>query len=233
MNQASVKSNLGDLNRTMVDYHLLSGNSMPETLTKQGAKLVREISFQLRYISRPKGAIRSEIMQRLRAGRFIKIRKSVVDSVTAKWTDKAKRKQARAEDQYWGETRGRDNWKWTLQQQLVKREIGVRESGKGVLGFSSRYSQKLESGLKVLSRYGPELSNIGLEVLPYKGKLVLFWPGKGRIAENVAKGIGDPHPFKAVADAISIVRQDILTYVERKRLEIAKSVVKSVVKQST
>ena len=225
-----VRTNLGDLNRAVLDYHLLSGKSLEESLKKQGAKLVKEISFQLRYISRPKGQIRSEIIQRLRSGKGIKIRQSVRDSVTAKWTDKLKRRQARAEDKHWGESRGQDNWKWTLQQQLVKREIGVRESGKGVLGFSSRYTGALESGRKVQSKYGPELSNIGLEVLPQRGELVLFWPGRGRISENVAKGIGDPYPFKAVNDALEVTKKDILDYVTRKRLEIAKTVVASLVK---
>lgn len=231
MTSAKIISNLADLNDVVRQYKELSGMSDRDVLAKQGGKLGREIFFQLLHTAKPKGSIREEILQRLRSGRMIKIRPEAVRQATAKWKDKLQRRQARFEDQFWGETgRGMNNWKWALQSRIVAREIAIRESGKRFLGISVRYPITLDTAGKVFSKHGPILSRSGIKVNQNGGESFFHWTGETRPSSEIAEGLTHPKPERAVLDGIESARIDILTYVVRKQKELGKAVLQKMTK---
>lgn len=228
----NARHNIADLTQAMRTYRALSKMSTEDVLRKQGGKLVREISFQLRYISPPKGSVVVEGLSRLRMGKGIKIRPAIRSRVVAQWEDKLKRKQARFEDKFWGEAAsGQNNWKWLLQQKLVQAELNMRERGRGVMGISAKYPQTLTDQGKSISRYGHLLSEVGVRVLHDKGFARLSWPGINEQSKKLVEGLGRRRPSKAVADAIHIVTEDILVYTRGKQKEMVAGWAKSITRK--
>lgn len=226
----TVRHNIGDLSRVLPLYAQLSGKTDRETLEKQGGKLIREVYFQLRDIRPAKGSIRTELTARLAGGRGIKVRPSVREKVTAKWTDRLKAKQLKAEDQFWGESLGNLNWKFLLQQKMIQAEIGLRESGRGILSISSRYSSTLKGGEKSISRYGQLLSQFDINLSNRSKTAKLLWSGVSHQSKEVVGGLQRPRGKAAIQDAVANVYDDIMVYVRRKQKEIATRAVKAMLK---
>lgn len=217
----TVKDNIADLNKVVRDYQALSGLSSKDILTKQGGKLGREMYYQLRATAPNKGSIRSLVISRLRAGEPVRIRERVQREVTAKFKARFQQKQDRWEDKFWGESAsGQNNWKWMLRQKMVQTEIGLRESGRGVLGFSTRYPTTLLMANKVLSKYKFLLSEANVRLTQEGGSASFEWSGQKQASESVAEGIGRPRAQAAIVQAIRATKADILVYVRRKQREI-------------
>lgn len=227
----TIRHNIADdLNSVLVDYRRLSGKSDEETLSKQGGKLGFEIRQRLRALAPNKGAIREQLLGRLRDGKGIQIRDSVRESVTEKFGGRFKKAQAKSEDQFWGESPGRLNWKYRLQQEMVRREIAVRESGRGVLGVSILYPKVLPGDMTAVSRYGQLFSKFGIHIDPHSKYAIFLWPGISHQSAEVVKGLNKPRAETAIEEAMTAVRDDIAIYVADKQQKLAANAVKAMVK---
>lgn len=227
----SAQTNIvNDLNSVIRLYQQMSGQSSQDVLRKQGGKLGRQMYFNLRRIIPEKGSIRETALARLKAGKGINIRKSVDESVTAKYADQFKRGQAREEDKFWGESaRGHMNWKFRLQQKKIQREIGLRESGRGIMSLSIRYPFVLSHDVKSISKYNQLLSKVGIVVNAQNQYAQFIWPGISAQSKDVVEGLRRSRVNKEVRAAIITTTEDILVYTRRKQAEIAVKAVKAMV----
>lgn len=225
----TVRDNIADLSKVVGEYQVLRGLSSKDVLTKQGGKLGREMYFSLRATAPTKGSVRALILARLKEGKGIRIRESVQRAVTAKFKARLQKKQEKFEDKFWGESAsGQHNWKWLLRQRMVQAEIGLRESGRGVLGYSTRYPTTLLMAGKVLSKYKFLLSEANVRLKQDGGSASFEWSGQKQSATAVAEGIGRPRAQAAIVQAIRATKQDILLYVRRKQHEVLFGAVRKV-----
>lgn len=221
---------INDLNSVVRLYQQLSGLSSEDVLRKQGGKLGRQVYFNLRRIIPAKGSIRAEAIARLKAGKGINIRKSVDESVTAKFAEPFKRGQAREEDKFWGESaRGHMNWKFRLRQKKVQKELSLRESGRGVMSVSIRYPFVLAHDVKSVSKYNQLLSKVGIVVNAQSQYAQFLWPGISAQSKEVVEGLRRERVNREVRAAIFTTKDDILVYTRRKQAEIATKAVKAMV----
>lgn len=224
-----IKDNMGDLNSVVREYQMLSGLSSKDVLTKQGGKLGREMYYGLRATMPEKGSIRSLVLSRLRTGQPVRIRERVQRAVTEKWKDKLQQLQERSKNTYWGdEVLGQHNWKWLVRQKMVQAEIGLRESGRGVLGYSTRYPTTLLMANKVLSKFKWLLSEANVRLSQDGGKAAFEWSGQKAASASVAEGIGRPRAQAAIVQAIRATKADILNYIRRKQREVFTGAIKKV-----
>lgn len=206
-----------DLNAILPEYKALSGLTDLDVLQKQGGKLGFAIYKELRNTVPVKGSIREALLARLHAGRGIHIRDSVRQSVGSKYASKTKSGRSR-------------RFKLNVQQELVRREIAVRESGRGVLGISIYYPKVLKDEGKAISRYGQVLSQVGIVIDPENKYAQFLWPGISAESQSVAGGINRPVGQRAVDRGAASVLADIEIYTERKKAEALAQTVKGMVK---
>lgn len=212
--QAKIQHNIGELNDVIRRYRGFSKLSDSDILTKQGGKLGRALHYQLLNVRPAKGAVRAQVLARLKAGQRVKVRDEVVETVKRRWEDKFKAAQARFEDRFWGDSDPQHNWKWKLRQKMVQLEIARREQGRGVLGFSAHYPIVLGNSHKVRSKFGPLLSQAGVRLNEKGGGEAMFhWPGETGPSQKVAESFDRPVPGKALLAAIQETKADILKYV--------------------
>lgn len=215
-----ISTNIANLNNSLRDYQTLSGQAAEDVLSKQGGKLGYNIYTALRQIKQNKGSIRSQILSRLASGRMIRIRQSVRDSVAAKRA-KPNKKTGKVQKTF----------KLTYQQELVRREIAVRESGRGVLSVSIFYPRVLQDKQMAISRYGQLFSQIGIKT-DTENKFARFtWPGISTQSARVIKGLHGAKAEAAINDAIQTTTSDIMVYVRRKQQELALRMVRKLIKQ--
>lgn len=232
----NVSHNIANLNNALVEYQRLSGLTTVDVLRKQGAKLAREIHYNLRALAPNRSALKSGLLGRLRAGQGIKVRESIRKAVTAKWAPKFQKAQVRAEKrqdkEFWGETLpGRLNWKFRLQQKIVQAEIGMRVRGVGILGLTTKYPMDAAAQQKAISKYGYLLSDLGIKVNRDSGYSRLTWPGGLEPSKRIVEGLVRPRPLAAIRQAVDAVRKDIMVYVQRKQKELMTKAVRQLVKK--
>lgn len=215
-----ISTNIAPLNNAARDYQILSGMTAEDVLSKQGGKLGTNIYNALRAIKRNKGDIRSQVLARLASGRMIKIRQSVRDSVAAKRA-KPNKKTGKVQKTF----------KLSYQQELVRREIAVRESGRGVLSVSIRYPKVVQDKQTAISRYGQLFSNVGIKTDTENKYARFTWTGISTQSERVIKGLHGAKGVAAVNDAIQTTTSDIVIYTQRKQAELALRTVRNLIKQ--
>lgn len=222
----SIQHNIADLNSALAAYRQLSGKTDQEILSKQGGKLAREIKFALFDTAKPaKGIIRAELMDRLRSGRVVKVRPSIVDWAKAltKTTYNISKKKA-------VET-GRKRVALTWWQRAIQREIGIRESGRKFLGVTSRYPSTLEHGQKSISKLGTILSEAGVKLNQTGGAASITWSGLSKQSKQAVEAFGRPIPKAAVKKAIHETTEDILNYVRPRQHRLVVQAVRQMIKQ--
>jgi hypothetical protein len=222
-----VTTNLADLNKSLALYQTLSGLSSQDVLAKQGGKFARNLAVALRHRMMSKGGIREEALAVLKSGRMIRVRDKVRDQVDAKWSKTWAKKTAKHEKSYWGDPL---NEGFNRQQELVRREIAVRESGRGFLSVSSRYPISVSQGMKAISRYSQALSDVGMKLGGDEQHVRFSWSGLSRQGKGAARGLTAPKGIEAINEAINELREDIGLYTARKQMALMKGVMKSVVK---
>lgn len=216
-----IRVEIGALNTAINRYQQLSGLTMPETLQKQGGKFLFLLASMLRKISPAKGAIRADRLAALKRGEGIKIRKSVISKVMAKYgarSDIATRSIQLGKKG--ASTISSSGKKLNLQALLARTEINTRESGRGFVSVSARYPQRLKEGQQqAVSRYGPALSQAGLQSVPGVSSLMLTWGKGGRLSTNAAEALSRPKAESILLAALEATTADIIAYVERKTAE--------------
>lgn len=216
----NVSHNIGDLNQALALYQTFSRKSAEDVIQKQAGKLAFNIKQAMRGIVRPKGSIRSELLARLSAGKGISIRPAVKEAV------KAKRESRKLTPS--GKVR---RFKLNLRQEMVRREIAVRESGRGVLSVSSRYPSVIRQTSVATGKGKQVLSAVGVKTGQEGGFARFVWGESGTTSERLAAAMGGGKPRTALNQALIATRDDIMKYVREKQAKLAAQTVKSLVRQ--
>jgi hypothetical protein len=199
-----IEYNLEGLRAACIEYGKYSQKSEAEVVAKQSGKLAWNIYRALKALAPQRGAVRAERLAALAAGEGIKIRKSVLASVEQKYGDKG--------------ARGLNT-----HALAVKKELSLRESGRGFLGFSTprpaRSAPEIESSVRsIISRYGFELSDFVLNVAESAEKKVanLHWNGSKGDYTAATEGLSQPRQQEVIAQAVAATTKDTVEYILRK-----------------
>jgi hypothetical protein len=210
----TVQTNLERFQQALNDYIRLSRKTPEYCLRKQTAKLMWNIKSRLREIMPPKGSIRESILTRLRSGDsmprrkgarpFIKIRPSAI-----KWVDSQ------------GYVKNR-------QQELVRREIAIRESARGFLSVSARYNKaqfNIGNRWNAYNRQDRELSVAELQTPLYDTSMIIEWSRRiDELSEHAAEGLVAEKGQQQINKGIDETIDDINIYLLRKINEVLKQV---------
>jgi hypothetical protein len=221
----NVSHNIADLSKVLPLYQQLSNKSAFGVLQKVGGNLGRFLYRELRSIRPPKGSIRANALAILAGGGMIKVRPSIRESVRA--SSKAPRFNVSRRE---AKLQGVDRRRLTRSQEMVRREIAIRESGRGVLARSVSYPLIVADQMKALSRYGTAFSEVNLNISGDLKYVRFAWPGTNTQSQRVLKGIESSKGQAALNRAIRATRDDMMVYVQRKQAELVRKVVKAMVK---
>lgn len=211
-------SNIADLSSILPLYQRLSKKSAEEVLSRSIGKLARNLKAELRKIAPEKGRIRSSILALLATGHGIKIRPEVREQIAAKFASGKKTSKSIA------------GHRLNMQQEMIRREIAVRESGRGVTSVSVRYPTLIQNEQKAVSRFGQLMSAAHLQTGGEKKSADVTWPGLSKASKRVISGLHGPRGEQAMAQAISESKADTLKYVERKAKELVTKTVRAMKK---
>jgi hypothetical protein len=224
----SIQDNLTSLNTVLGQYQKLSGLSAKDVLSKQGGKLAWNMFNRLKAIMPAKKRPTADVMASIAAKRGVRIRPETREQVNrANFLRSAgliKRKEKLVK--YASAKRT-----ITFGQQLVKREIGRRESGRGFLAISARYPRKLGVEHAATTKQGYRLSESSMLLGENTQRLNITWLGSGgNLAKSAAEGVAKPKGVQAINAAIDETRKDILDYVQRKQMETVTNAFRVIVK---
>lgn len=220
--KATVTVEAARLNAAIVEKQKLRGQTMLETVQREGGKLAFELFKALRSIAPAAGRIRAEQMSRFNAGGGIRISEWVKNRILTKFnvrTSITSRKQVGIVKSLKKQTRvifGEGLW-----QSMVEMELNSRESGRGFLAQSARYPQTITGATLAKSRFGGIISAAGLTASTDGATLTFGWdPATGPQGRGAAEGMSrEPKAQQAIAKALAATTADIQQYLDRKNDE--------------
>lgn len=219
----SVEARVEELNAALVRYAELSRREPEDIVLKQGAKLAFALSGRLRLLAPKKGAVRAERLAALESGGGIAVRESVRRAIWRKHgvTGRVSDRRLVIGDKMRGSIK-RSGKRVNIQALAVQRELSVRESGRGYLGFAARFLGigkvlKLGKSERYLDRVRRTMSTAGLSIARDDATLRLRF-----VKDDIAGALGGEKQKAAIAGAIAEVRADIQQYVDRKMAENAR-----------
>lgn len=216
----TIRHNLAQLNDTLVAYQRASNKTWPEVLAKQGGKLGYSLSRNLRGLAPARGEVRAEMLDRLRDGEGVRVRPSVMAEVLAK-----RKARTRLSDRavVFGAGEGKSSTatksggRLNLTAMAVSREIAMRESARGFLGWSARYPRTLKKSDKAYSRYRRVLSSANIRVESDEKSVRFAWPGDNPQSAGAVQGLNRDQSRAAIASSLEEVRSDTQIYIDRKQ----------------
>ena len=229
-----VTYDLDRLSEAMRKYGKLSGKTEAEVVEKQSGKLAWNIYQGLRTIMPAKGSIRAERLASLKAGGGIYVRQSVYDEVASQYGVTVEGKFRKRGNHVIGDIYEPDTFTGTrrglnVQALAVKKEIGLRESGRGFSawstprpgqGYANVAAMESSSEVATLSRYGYTLSLFHIETAPnLEHKYAELRWVDNQAGTGGAAVMSKPKQMAILDKAIQETVADIMVYVERKQRE--------------
>jgi hypothetical protein len=222
------QSNLDAFNRALGDYVHLSRLSTQEAVKKQGAKFAFDLSTRLQAFAPGKGAIRAERLAALRSGQGLRISdaarkrvystKGIVQDIKTKKFGFTRGKKVSG-------TRRLGGKRLNIQALLVKAEIGLRESGRGFLSYSSKVRSLIQKFAikddvdyyqQHLDRYSRFLTSVGFRTDADKANMTFGWGGN-KSSDKVAKALSKPRQQRAIASSLDAIRADMMAYIVQRQ----------------
>lgn len=191
----TIQDNLDQLNAALGEYMRHTKLNLDDALIKQGTKIAFAISQRMAMEKPGKGSIRAERLAALKAGEGVRVRESIRTGKTPK--------------------RGKS--RLNRQALLVKKELGLRERGRGFLSYATRLNaSKLRSTkhVKKVGRYNQRLAEAGLQIVPDGGSIKVVY---GSARSEIGGTLNRPKYQRHINDALAEVTDDILQYVDRKQ----------------
>ena len=227
------ESNLAEFNATLAEYARLSSKGAAEAVARKGADFGWRLSRKLLTLAPKKGQVRAERLAALQAGGGVRVRQAALDYATKKTTSTATNIRTRKASNYREKTKsGRvKTGARTFWELAVTRELTLRESGRGFSALSARYkslSQQLaadrfgEQRKQILDRYNRFLSAVGFKRASNDTSLTFRWGGNKSSGE-LAVSLQKPRQQRAIADALTEARADMLVYIARKQAQAAQA----------
>lgn len=209
-----ITHNLEELRRGLVLYQRASGKTFEEVLVKKSGQLGYSLRQEFRGLMPKKGSVRSERLDALAHGEGVHVRQSVYDRI-AKQYGAMPLAQGKMAWRSRGKAVSTNRAGMNLQALAVKRELNLRESGRGFMGQSSRFafSAKLTDD-KSVSKYGAWLAKVGLRQVGSGPEVTFVWGGLSSMSDDAVKAIGRARGQAAVARAIANVTADMIPYLQ-------------------
>ena len=210
MNPA-VTTNLAQLEKALGLYQVATGLSFEEVLAKKATDLSFRLRNAWRALMPAKGKVRAERLAGLSQGVGVHVRPSAM--ILAKAA--ASRYRAAGPKSFWV-----DGKKLNIQAIAVRREIGLRESGRGFVGQAARFSPDPDQAAKAeaRSRVGPQLAEADLiraRQRPEGAQVTMTWGPYSELSQHATAGILKPRGEAAAAEAVEATMRDIVPYLER------------------
>jgi hypothetical protein len=215
-----------NLNAVTSEYQRLTGLSDFDVLTKQGGKLAYNVKRRLRATAPAKGAIREEVLARVRGGRGVKIRAAAYSDAAVAAAKALFKEQKRLR------TRRPGAKQFNYGQQLIRREIGFREKGRRALSISISYPRTLPVADQSRSRYGDVLSAARVTTAAADKKAQVTWQTSSPRAKSIEAGVRRPRGQMAIRSAVRETHDDIVVYTTRKKREAVEKAIKKAVGRS-
>jgi hypothetical protein len=161
-------------------------------------------------------------MAALKSGGGVFVRQSVKKEVAAKYklAQSLKTRRTQIATGKKGKHRGsvvRKGKRLNIRALMVQRELALRESGRGFLGYTSRFTRfgriAESKHLEHFSRYKRLLTKAGLSISQDKQTLAFNFQPKP------SEGLSTSAAQSAISEAIREVESDINVYLQRKELE--------------
>jgi hypothetical protein len=190
----TIEDNLDQLNAALGEYMRHTKLNLDDALIKQGTKIAFAISQRMAMEKPGKGSIRAERLAALKAGEGVRVRESLRTGKTPKAKSRLNR-----------------------QARLVKKELALRERGRGFLSYATRLNAgKLRSAkhVKKVGRYNQRLAEAGLQIVPDGGSIKVVY---GSARSEIGGTLNRPKYRRHINDALAEVTDDILLYVDRKQ----------------
>jgi hypothetical protein len=189
--------NLERLNRELSEYMKYTKQTVAEAIAKQGTKLSFALAKRLKKEAPGKGVVRSERLAALKSGGGIAIRESVRNKIT------------------------KGNRSLNRQALRVRRELNLREQGKGFMAYGVRVNTRSlarGSGGRVhkVGRARQLLATAGLRFNPDSARVEFEY---GSVKSELGTTLGKPRFRKHINAALGEVADDIRVYLDRKLSE--------------
>ncbi|TXH52218.1 MAG: hypothetical protein E6Q97_16595 [Desulfurellales bacterium] len=219
IDRAAINTDLIALNSSIVQYVALSRLTPSEALARKSADLATAMSRRLRGLAPAKGAVRRERLSALKSGRGLRIRDAVRTRVMAKYGAAVDIRTRRGVyNRSLPKARGK---RLSLQALMVKAELGLRESGRGFLGFSGRFkgirSISSARSLRYSDKFRRFLTDAGLTESG-DGATLTLWEN---VAPAALAGLSKAKAQAAIQQSLREVNADMRVYIDRKLAENA------------
>lgn len=225
------QTNLEEFNETLEAYVRHSRRSAAEVIARKGADLGFRLWRKLRELAPDKGAIRTERLAVLASGGGIRVRpaaRAYAKKKTISTGTNIKTRQAAIffEVGRTGKVKSKALSFWQL---AVQREIAIRESGRGYLGYSAHF-KSMASQLKasrfdqnadqmIRDRYTRFISAAGFRPSPDGAALTFKWGGNNEASNGLARAMQKPKARTKIGEALAEARADMMVYITRKMAE--------------
>lgn len=240
----NLNAEMAKLGAAMRSYVDASGKALDEVLPKKANDLAWALWKRLRAIAPEKGSIRTRGEQLLKAGRGVRVRRSIRDRADArfvqyddlaqaissgakltarqfnralKWgarTNARTRKVTFTNKLTGGKSHRRLNW-WEL---AVALELSARESARGFLSLTPpRRIDRLRPGQRVVTKGRYQNLLASASSATGERKVTFTWGDlSGPTSAKAAKGMAGPKAQGAMMQALRDVTADLQQYIERK-----------------
>lgn len=210
---------LDRFNEALRGYQQVTQKTMRDVVVKQGTKLAYALSRRLKAIQPERGSIRAERVSALRAGRGIKIRPGIRESIYRKYHVAEDIYNRRAKIVRRNRTVGsilKRGRRMNLPALMAEREINLRERGIGYTAYAARVKNIAALGAGLSStqhkgRYLQILADAELETAPGQSSLTLTWGAESESGEALSTMDAE----LAIGEALEEVTADINIYVEQ------------------
>lgn len=233
----TVEHNLNAFNARLAQYQAVSGKTSQEVLLKQGNKLGYELAYRLRALAPAKGSVREERLAALARGGGLRLRQSIRESAApglngaySRLSDrKMVTKNSKGKERVIKWALGEDGKLLSWYQLAIRKELALRESGRGYTGLAGRLrTDNLASGgtNTLKGRYSQELAKVGLSGPADAATLTFTWGGFAQNSE-LGDSLKQPRARQALAEALAAVTKDMGVYLAKRHVEKLKETLKA------
>lgn len=224
----SFQTNLEEFNEALEAYGRHARLTAAEVIARKGSDLGFRLHKKLRELSPEKGAIRTERLAALASGGGVKVRPVAIAYAKSKTMATATRIKDRqgALFREIGRTGKLKRNGLAFWQLAVKRELNIRESGRGYLGYSARFKSfaselqanrwDVDKQRLIRDRYLRFISLVGFKSSGDKSEMLFEWGGNNEASKGLARAMQKPKARSKIGEALSEARADMLAYIQRK-----------------
>ena len=219
IDRAQLDREIARLSQTLALYQRASGKALDQVLGKKSKDLRIELFKAFRKLAPERGQVRSERIEALKRGEGIHVRQKVYEAIGEQFgldATGAMHWRTRGGKERTGGQRGGLNF----QALAVRRELNLRESGRGFTAHSASKPLMPEAEAtegESVSKYGGFLAQFNLTGKVEgqgKAEAAFKWGVGGEQSEGVVNAIYRTRGMAAALEAVRAVTEDMVPYIE-------------------